>query len=275
MAKQRKICFGYQVEAGEIRVNHLEAKTVNDIYDLYIKGKSYLAISRILNDKGVRYSEKTMWNKNNVGRVLKCINYLGDEKYSTIISEKKHDMAQDIINGKSIDSNFDCDDEAIIIRNKLYCSNCNSKLNSKYGKWKCTKCEQPADIKQDVLYKSLTLIFNRLIEDNEPIEIPDTIPYSPDMRIKRLENELSRQLGSRDIVAEDISKSIFELADVRYQKCDDGMNGANGRRIKEYLVSQKVSEELNTELLDKITDRIIVQSDGDFYILLINGQKLR
>jgi hypothetical protein len=275
MAKQRKICFGYQVKDGEIIVNHLEAKTVNDIYDLYIKGNSYLAISRILNDKSVRYSEKSIWNKNNVGRLLKCIKYLGDEKYSAIISAKKYDMAQDIVSGKCVDSNFDCEDEAIIIRNKLYCSNCNSKLNSKYSRWKCTKCEQPADIQQDVLYRSMTSILNRLIEDNELIDIPDAIPYSPDIEIKRLENELSRQLGSRDIVAEAISKSIFGLADVRYQKCDDGMNGINGRRIKEYLLTKEVSNKLNTDLLDNITDRIIVQPDGDFYILLINGQKIR
>ena len=153
MAKQRKICFGYQVESGEIRISHLEAKTVNQIYDLYIKGKSYMAISRILNDKGVRYSSKSMWNKNNVGRVLKCIKYLGDEKYTPIISTKQYDMAQSIISGKCIDSNFDCEDEAIVIRKKLYCSNCESRLNSKYGKWECTKCEQPAGIKQDILYQ--------------------------------------------------------------------------------------------------------------------------
>jgi hypothetical protein len=275
MAKQRKICFGYQIEDGEIRVNHLEAKTVDDIYDLYIKGNSYLSISRILNDKGVRYSSKSMWNKNNVGRVLKCNKYLGDDKYSAIISTKLYDMAQNIICGKSVDSNFDCEEEKIIVRNRLYCSNCKSRLNSKYGKWECTKCEQPANIKQGIFYRSLASIFNRLIEDSELIEIPDIITYSPDIGIKRLENEVSRQLGSRDIASDDISKSILELADARYQKCDDGLSGANGRRIKECLKSQKANAELNIELLDNITDRIIVQSDGDFYILLINEQKLR
>ena len=275
MAKQRYTPYGYCIMDGKLMINTNESKIVNMIYDLYLAGNSYLTISRILNEKGIKYSKASMWNKNNVGRIIKKSIYSDDIKYPAIITKDVFIRAQNTAMNNNSKKDYKADEINIELKKLIYCVNCGSKLNSYYDKWICNKCDNPVNIGKNAIREKLPIIYNRLIEDISLIEIPAVIPYASNIEVKRMGNELNRHLDSSELDKAESLQVIYDLADMRFRICDDGSNGRNGIRIKECLQKHHLSGKLNMELIKNITDKIIVQSDGDFYILLKNGQEIK
>ena len=83
--KLRTIPFGYKMEQGEIVLHTEEADIVRGIYNHYIDGCSYNAITKRLNDDGIQYHPGAVWNKHMVKRILESRRYLGEQGYPPII----------------------------------------------------------------------------------------------------------------------------------------------------------------------------------------------
>lgn len=75
------LCYGYRKLVGEkysLKIDEFEAQIVKYIYDLYVnQGYGQLAISKLLNDKGIKCTRGGEWTQTSVKRVLRNKLYAG------------------------------------------------------------------------------------------------------------------------------------------------------------------------------------------------------
>lgn len=275
MGKSRYIPYGYCIRNGEIAVNSAEAEIIKRIYTLYLNGKSYLEISRILQSEDMKYSINADWNKNNIGRILHNERYLGNEKYPCILDKSVFCEVSARIRKSSSQKAIANSDELVSLKGLMHCNNCGGRMNNRDGKWLCVKCELGVKLKNEDVAERIVQLSNRLIACPDLVNIPPFKPYSPNMEIKRLENEINRELEKPGCNEEYIKSLIQSLIDLKYSVCDDDANGRQGERIRALLHKSESGEKLNIELLTSIAKRIIVQKDGGFFIILKNGQKMK
>lgn len=100
MARLRTISYGYEIRNGVVVVQPEEAKTVAEIFSLYVAGKTLQNISDILVQRSIPfYMNEVRWNKNSVKRIIDNAKYIGDKTYPKIIAEdvfqKAHRMKDD------------------------------------------------------------------------------------------------------------------------------------------------------------------------------------
>lgn len=94
MLKNRSIPFGYCMVNGKYAVNENEAEAVRKIFSDYIGGKSLKSIAA---EMQIPYnSDKAVWNKNMVCRVLENKKYISENGYLRIISNEDFEMAAQI-----------------------------------------------------------------------------------------------------------------------------------------------------------------------------------
>ncbi len=86
MKKNRNIPFGYCMVNGKYAINAVEAAAVKEIFTDYSAGKSLTEIAAKMT---VPYhSDKPLWNKNMVKRVLENRRYIGECGYPQIIENR-------------------------------------------------------------------------------------------------------------------------------------------------------------------------------------------
>ena len=99
MKKNRNIPFGYCMINGKYAVNTVEAAAVKQIFTEYSDGKS---LNEIAAQMTVPYhSDKPIWNKNMVKRVLENRRYIGEYGYPQIIENQIFNDVQNIKSGKN------------------------------------------------------------------------------------------------------------------------------------------------------------------------------
>ena len=76
----RKLPFGYRMEAGEITVCEPEANLVRCVFDRYVLGDSYTELTAMLKKQPILYQSDKLWNKNMVARMLEDSRYIGDKE---------------------------------------------------------------------------------------------------------------------------------------------------------------------------------------------------
>lgn len=94
--------YGYDYIIGEKRlvVNEIEKKLVNQIYDEYIEGNSYLKIAKNLNKKQVPTKRGGKWASSTIKSILSNPLYLGKVRYG--VTEKNKDKSF-TVEGKNIE----------------------------------------------------------------------------------------------------------------------------------------------------------------------------
>lgn len=91
MLKNRNIPFGYCMINGKYALNVAEADAVRKIFTRYISGDS---LTKIAAEMDVPYNtDKAVWNKNMVSRVLENKKYLGESGYPKIITKWEFEQA--------------------------------------------------------------------------------------------------------------------------------------------------------------------------------------
>lgn len=74
------IVFGYDKTKGDyfnLSINEEEAKTVHDIFKLYVQGYGENKIANLLNEKGLKTKRSCRWTQNAISRILKNQLYTG------------------------------------------------------------------------------------------------------------------------------------------------------------------------------------------------------
>lgn len=91
MVKNRNIPFGYCMVNGKYALNAPEAEAVRKIFADYIVGKSLKTIAA---EMRIPYNtDKAVWNKNMVCRVLENRKYVGENGYPQIITSEDFRLA--------------------------------------------------------------------------------------------------------------------------------------------------------------------------------------
>lgn len=99
MKRNRNIPFGYCMINGKYAVNAVESAAVKRIFTEYSDGKS---LNEIAAQMTVPYhSDKPIWNKNMVKRVLENRRYIGECGYPQIIESQIFNDVQNIKSGKN------------------------------------------------------------------------------------------------------------------------------------------------------------------------------
>lgn len=99
MKKNRNIPFGYCMINGKYAVNSGEAVAIKQIFTEYSDGKS---LNEIAAKMAIPYhSDKPVWNKNMVKRVLENRRYIGECDYPQIIESQIFNDVQNIKSEKN------------------------------------------------------------------------------------------------------------------------------------------------------------------------------
>ena len=70
---RRMMPYGYEIRDGSYVISEPMAENVRSIYQLYLNGKSYFGISKML----VQSRDGIQWNKHRVKRILEDERYVG------------------------------------------------------------------------------------------------------------------------------------------------------------------------------------------------------
>lgn len=148
---QTHMPMGYKMVDGKILVDEEKSKTVKRIYLEYLKGKSLLAIAKVLNEEQVpNANNRTNWTHSAVGRILENTKYMGDEFYPELIDKAIFNKVQAKRKQKENQLGRTAQPNSMksqsLFANKIFCGECGGvyrKYTEHSGKasekirWKC------------------------------------------------------------------------------------------------------------------------------------------
>lgn len=138
---------GYNYVSGELIVNEYEAMQIEEIYDLFITGKSINAITKILNGK---YKNRN-WTAAAVRNALKNSIYIGkvqfkgteyDGKHTPIISLDRFREVQRLLHSQERENGKTTAQKSpfragYLLSSLIYCSRCGARYSANHGYYKC------------------------------------------------------------------------------------------------------------------------------------------
>ncbi len=276
MAQNRYLPFGYRIANGAITAQPEEADTVRGIYRRYAEGASYKQIAAELTTSGIPYMpDKPVWNKNMVARILQNANYLGTDKYPTIIAPNEGEAARRAQKQYTLTA----PPEIKQLKGLFVCSACGepAKRRLKFKdeeRWFC-----PADLHHiGISVTDATLLENMQAQLNRLISSPAIIVGSTSgserlsFNIAKLQNELELMMKREPPDADGIRERILSLAAEKYALCDEDAEAEQS--ILNLLKNAEPMRELDTQLICKITRYITVGPCGEVTLVLKNGKSL-
>ena len=138
---------GYDYVNGELIVNEYEAMQIEEIYDLFITGKSINAIAKIMNGK----YENRNWTAVAVSNALNNSIYIGkvkfkgtiyDGKHTPIISFDRYKEAQCLLHSQESENEKTTSQKSpfragYLLSSLIYCSRCGARYSANHGYYKC------------------------------------------------------------------------------------------------------------------------------------------
>ena len=276
MGKNRTIPFGYMMQNGTITTNPAEVLAVLTIFSEYMVGKSLNVIAQSM---GVPYSDKVVWNKNMVKRVLENEKYLGNDTYPQLISE---DVFRAVNERKSAKATSLCivPDELQEIRSLTVCKECGKRLfRTKVELWDCRNGScRPFLFKvtDEMLTSAILSIMNTVIANPVLIEAEaDVSEYIPTSEILCKQAEIDRAIDNGTKTAEEIRNDIFRLAELKYKNCTYSDIPQKTELLKSMLVEKTQLNALDTGLLKSCVKQITVSHSCIIEAEFINGDIIK
>ena len=152
----------YRDKDKKVRIDPTTKDVVRRIFDMYLEGKSYYQISRILDDEKVLYPEHNKWTEGAVRKIINNKIYTGDYvRNKTLKDEKKEIVYQDVVapiitraeweevqKQKIKNQQSFCRDRVYIFFQKLICPKCGKLMlckgaggeKKKYMYYNCADC---------------------------------------------------------------------------------------------------------------------------------------
>ncbi|MFI3255504.1 MAG: recombinase family protein [Eubacteriales bacterium] len=218
MAQNRVIPFGYCMMGGENIVHQKEQEVVLKIFSQYAEGVSYKQIAEQLTLAQVPYlPEKYTWNKNMVARILKNVQYRGQDKYPQLVSEEQWGTTQQAMKPytKTVSP------EIKLLKPLMVCGVCGGEVERKLtpqGKerWRCVN---------DLHHISVVCSDQSILEQVKKLQW-ETQKHSPkdfknktvSLELVQLEKELRE---NKEISVEERSKKLHWLAHEKYKMCEE------------------------------------------------------
>lgn len=270
MSKNRVIPYGYKFVDGKFCIEEQESEILQSIIDDYLTGSSYKTIAERLTSENVEYTtDKSLWNKNMIARILKNEVYKGTEKYPQIIDEERYNQIQSAMKPYVINQNK----EVTKIRKLLYCF-CGNRLekrrkHSGEERWYCE--EDRLHISQklngDIIMEQFHEILNQSFNQNTLYSSMQDDEVAT-IELVKLENETSRAINSGEITnKEEIEQKVIEIAQLKYEKIisNDTEKEFVETRIKQYLQDKELTP------IVEILERVIIENENITKIQFKNG----
>lgn len=275
MAQNRTIPYGYKIENGKLTIDPEEKHIVVRIYERYANGESYLQIAERLTALGVRYiPEKIHWNKNMVARVLQNKNYLGNDKYPTIIHSELLKSAEQ--QAKPYTHRMDKDMKAL--KPYLVCRECGERLQRRLKatgveRWYCPNDTDHISLKvsDESLAKDIMELQRKLLlsgKCNKPSKSDDK---TLNLELIKLKNQIDLAMNEPTPNLEEIKESIMKLASEKYS----ALENIGEDSYLSHTIERLSTAEFNSKLLTVITMKIMVSRTKATELVLTNGQKIK
>ena len=284
----RYVSFGYEITDGKYAVIDSEKKIVENIFGLYLNGKSFSEISDRMNEAGVPYNnDGRLWNKNIIKRVIENRRYIGEKGFSQIIADDTFNAAEKIRLSKFTAPGETRKALLDFYREHLVCGRCGMNLRRytcgryignkivSYRKCQNELCnESKNSVNEDILDLAVSKVLNDLIDDYKKIKGVNETEPKQNIEIARLESELADDMEKMTVDIEKAVQKITELAEARFNNAPECDYSAIDERIKKELSIHPKSETPDSKLLEDTVKRIAYLSNGTVEIELINGYKV-
>lgn len=284
----RYVSFGYEITDGKYAVIENEKKIVENIFGLYLNGKSFSEISDRMNEAGVPYNnDGRLWNKNIIKRVIENRRYIGEKGFPQIIADDTFNAAEKIRLSKFTAPGETRKALLDFYREHLVCGRCGMNLRRytcgryignkivSYRKCQNELCnESKSSVNEDILDLAVSKVLNDLIDDYKKIEGVNETEPKQNIEIARLESELADDMEKMTVDIEKAVQKITELAEARFNNALECDYSAIDERIKKELSIHPKSETPDSKLLEDTVKRIAYLSNGTVEIELINGYKV-
>ena len=243
MGKHRKFPFGYRMEFGKMVMDPDESRWVIYIFEQYIKGDSFKALSDKLTVNGIHYDMDKPWNKNMVARILQDQRYTGDEKYPQII-------------------------ESCIFQQVA------QKRNKKVVGSKVTQAQKILKKKSGGritphLEHAVMCLLNGLAGKPEKIIIPVS-PTKDNSRVESLKSELEELLKMLPVDETQARQKLMETTVAMYEAIDP--REYETQRLKRIFGRERMRSELDSNLLEQCVSAVTIDSTGKVRLRLKNNQ---
>lgn len=284
----RYVAFGYEITDGQFSVIESEKTIVQNIFGLYLNGKSFNEIATRMNDAGVSYNnDGRKWNKNIIKRIMENRRYIGEKGFPQIITTDTFDTAEKIRLSKFTPPSPGEKEILDFYLEGLVCSECGSGLQRYKGRKtknggvnnyrrcankECTGYSTPVNEKKINLIVTETM--NNLIDTYDEIKGVTQSNDEMGTEVTKLENELADEMMKITLNISRIVDRITELAEVRFENTKDYDCTAIDEKIKKVLCVHPKSETLDGKLLHSVVKRIRYAPNRTIEIELINGYKI-
>ena len=284
----RYVSFGYEITDGKYAVIENEKKIVENIFGLYLNGKSFSEISDRMNEAGVPYNnDGRRWNKNMIKRITENRRYIGEKGFPQIIADDTFNAAEKIRLSKFTAPGETRKALLDFYRKHLVCGRCGMNLRRytcgryignkivSYRKCQNELCnESKSSVNEDILDLAVSKVLNDLIDDYKKIEGVNETEPKQNIEIARLESELADDMEKMTVDIEKAVQKITELAEARFNNAPECDYSAIDERIKKELSIHPKSETPDSKLLEDTVKKIAYLSNGTVEIELINGYKV-
>lgn len=271
--------FGYQMIKGQTIVNTVQSAIILKAMSDYINGTSLKQKAIELTEQKVEYAPgKSEWNKNRVQRMLTDTAYLGTEQYPQIADKDTLDKVQEIMNSRNTQKNLNRQEVFSSVIVPIKCGKCGCETVRRYEPrtkipkimHTCTNPECKAqyrmtddELREKIKCSMIATTEKELLPSEETMQI-----------VRRLDNEIERDLQCLDIDGEALKNKIMECAALKYSLCTrkresmdySKMNPCSPIFIKE--IKRRVSAiylDSNTQIWLRMTDGQIIGKDVNEY----------
>ena len=273
----RTIPFGYAVQDGKTILHPTEDLIVHRIFRDYLSGASLKAIAESFKNEKIEFMPgRSDWNKNRIKRIIEDVRYIGTNTYPPIIDESIFRQAQtakgsnrNYVTGKSeISFRLPCPAECAVCGSKMIRRHDARKKASEW--WVCDNpdCKAVFEISDEALEQELTGLLNYLIANPDLIICKPAESESP-LEIRRLANEINRQLDGVDFDKDQVKSNIFALASEKYNHIDN--TPYISQIVKAELEKTALLSAFSKEVFEKIVSKIQFSS-RKISLILKNNQ---
>ena len=280
--KIRAIPFGYRYDNGKIVIDKTTSDVVKEIFSLYVKGKSLLDISSLLNNMHIEYRPGVIgWNKARIKRIIEDKRYLGDKDFPVIVSEDVASKANYLKTKKNTQSNIDKDNLIYRLDAPVYCPCCSTVMKRIYEprnkipeRWRCEnpECHHVIPIADTELLSEIHQILNSMILN------PTTIEHSVSenrisMETTRTENEINHLFDRRSASKDIIKAKLYEA--IAYKYADLSTEKYESQRLRDVFRNHNPFTKFPLELFNHTVVAISFDNHDNVVLSLTNGQIMR
>ena len=236
------------MRGGEIVLHPEESAAVKQIFEMYLSGMSLKSIAAAMT---IPYNtDKILWNKNMVSRMLENKRYTGSDGYPPIIEPDMFHTANEIKQRKA--AACVCTDEK-----KKYLHSLVSGGSS---------------LTESEFEGALVSVINKLIVKPKLAAPDKPQEYEPTAEIEDIERRLATLMQDMTADIDEITRLITDTAAARYDQCPYD-NRDRTMKIIDLLTRREPLDTLDIELAKQIV-RAVHINKGIAAVELINGKMI-